>query len=129
MRGKHRPQQLPAVEHARYVKMRLLQTDPRFTDTSDTYTFAAVDDKTKQQLHWANTRSITYSNIAVAGEGEVEDNEALARICNKLHIPPHTGKNYVLCASAVTGNSDIVEWKRCRHFLTDSLDLCPHCGD
>ena len=68
-RGTHRSQLLPPMDHARYVKMRLLQVDPRFRDPGETYTFAAVDDKTKQQLHKSNTRSTTYSNIQDAGEG------------------------------------------------------------
>ena len=46
MKGSHGPQQLPAMNHARHVKMRLTQADPRFRDPSDTYTFAAVDEKT-----------------------------------------------------------------------------------
>ena len=44
MKGSHGPQQLPAMDHARYVKMRL--TPVRFRDPSETYTFAVVDDKT-----------------------------------------------------------------------------------
>ena len=47
MKGCHGPQQLPAMDHARYVKMRLTQADPRFREPSDTYTFAAVDEKAK----------------------------------------------------------------------------------
>ena len=47
MKGSYGPQQLPAMDHARYVKMRLTQVDPRFRDPSDTYTFAPVDEKTK----------------------------------------------------------------------------------
>lgn len=45
--GKKGPQQFPVMEHLRYAKMSLLQVDARFRDASDTYIFAAVDDKTK----------------------------------------------------------------------------------
>ena len=55
MRGNHGPQHLPAMVHARYVKLRLNQVDPRFRRPLGTYSFAAVDDKTKTQLHRANT--------------------------------------------------------------------------
>lgn len=68
LRGDFGEQQLPAMEHAAYIKMRMFQVDPRFRDPSDTYLFAAVDDKTKNALHAANTRSTTYSNIADAGK-------------------------------------------------------------
>ena len=55
MRENHGPQQLPAVDHARCVKLRLDQIDPRFRGPMETYSFAAVDDKTTTQLHRANT--------------------------------------------------------------------------
>ncbi|CAB1102612.1 unnamed protein product [Ectocarpus sp. CCAP 1310/34] len=140
MRGSHGPQELPAMDHARYVKMRLTQVDKRFRDPSDTYTFAAVDDKTKQQLHRANTRSTTYSNIADAGEGfmqrldeatraerEVEDNDAVARVCQKHDIPLHSGKDCAQCSSAARKSSGVQACQRCRHFLSDGLLQCPHC--
>lgn len=44
-KGLYGPHQLPAMDHARYVKMRLNQVDPRFRDPTVTYTFAAVDNK------------------------------------------------------------------------------------
>lgn len=50
MRGDFGEQQLPAMDHAAYIKMRIYQVDPRFRDPSDTYIFAAVDDKTKQDM-------------------------------------------------------------------------------
>lgn len=74
--------------------MRLAQVDPRIRAPSDTYTLAAVDNKTKQQRHQANTRTTTYSNLYDAGaafmqrldeakkaEREVENNAVGARVC------------------------------------------------
>ena len=100
MRGNHGPQQLPAMDHARYVKMRLNQVDPRFRRPSETYYFAAVDDKTKTQLHRANTRFTICSNVEDAregfmqrldedtrAEGNLENNAAVERICEQNDMP------------------------------------------
>lgn len=139
-RGTHGPQQLPAMDHARYIKMRLLQVDPRFRDPADTFTFAAVDDKTKQQLHRSNTRSTTYSNIEHAGEGfmqrldeatrverETEDKNAVARVCAQNDIPLHSDKNCPLCTPAATMSASSIACKRCRHLIADTFLECPHC--
>ena len=112
MKGSHGPQQLPAMDHAQYGKMRLTKVDPRLRDPSDTYTFAAVDDKTKQQLHRANTRTTTYNNLHDAGEAfmqrldeatraerEVENNAVVARVCQQIDIPMRS-------ASTIEGGGD-----------------------
>ena len=102
-RGLHGHNNLPAMDHAAYIKKRMLQVDPRFRNPSDTYLFAAVDDKTKQALHRANTRSTTYSNLDDAGERfmqrleedtraerDKENNDAVARVCTAKRIPLHS---------------------------------------
>ena len=139
MKGSHGPQQLPAMDYARYRKMRLTKVDPRFRHPSDTYTFAAVDDKTKQPLHLANTRTTTYSNLHDAGdafmqrldeatraEREVENNAVVARVCQQNDIPMHSGTRCAQCSSAATKSSGVVACKRCRHYLANGLLECPH---
>ena len=139
MKGSHRPQQLPAMDHARYVKMRLTQVDPRFRGPSNIYTFAAVDDKTKQKLHRANTRTTTYSSLYDAGEAfmqrldeatragrEVENNAVVARVCQQNDIPMNSGNQCARCSSAAPKSSGVVACKRCRHYLVDGLLECPH---
>ena len=121
MKGSHGPQQLPAMDHARYVKMWLTQVDPRFRDPSDTNTFAVVDDKTKKQLHRANNRTTTYSNLYNAGEAfmqrlgeatraerEVENNAVVARVCQQNDIPMHSGNHCAQCSSAAIKSSGVV---------------------
>lgn len=71
MRGKFGELELPAMEHAAYIKMRMFQVDTRFRDPSDTYIFAAVDDKTKQSLHAANTRSQQHRGCGRGAHAEV----------------------------------------------------------
>ena len=140
MKGSHGPQRLPAMDHARYVKMRLTQVDPRFRGPSDTCTFAADDDKTKQQLHRANTRTTTYSNLYDAGEAfmqrldeatraerEVENSAVVARVCQQNDISMHSGNDCARCSCATTKSSGVVACKRCRPYLAYGLLECPHC--
>lgn len=140
MRGDHGPQQLRAMDHARYVKMRLHQVDPRFRRPSDTYSFAAVDDKTKTLLHRANTRSTTYSNIDDAHEGfmqrldeatmaerDLENKAAVERICEENDMPVHSGPRCKQCSHAATKTSGVLPCKRCRHYVDEDDTVCPHC--
>lgn len=135
-RGVHGEFQYPAMDHAAYVKIRMLQVDPRFRNPAETYLFAAVDDKTKQSLHRANTRSTTYSNLEDAGEGfmqrldedtraerDAENNDAVTRVCKAKGIPLHSGKHCPMCASVAGG----ICCMRCKHFLDKDLAVCPHC--
>ena len=140
MRGNHGPQPLPAMDHARYVKMRLNQVDPRFRRPSDTYSSVAVDDKTKAQLHRANTRSTTYSNVEDAREGfmqrldqdtraerDLENNAAVERICEQNDMPMHSGPRFKLCGPTAAETSGVVPCRRCRHVVHEDDPLCPYC--
>lgn len=139
MRGTFGEQQLPAMEHAAYIKMRMFHVDPRFRDPSDTYLFAAVDDKTKQSLHVANTRSTTYSNIADAGEVPMqkldentraerkqENDAAVERVCRANDIDVHSGADCRHCDGAGSRPGNL-PCKRCRHFYATGMSRCPHC--
>lgn len=138
MRGDFGDYQLPAMEHAVYIKMRMHQVDPRFRDLSDTYIFAAVD-KTKQSLHVANTRSTTYSNIADAGEvpmqrldeatkaeRQQENDAAVERVCRAHDIEVHSGAGCPVCRGT-RSVANGVPCKRCRHFHAKGMPRCPHC--
>lgn len=139
-RGLHGERQLPAMDHTRYIKMRLHQVDPRFRDPSETYTFAAVDDKIKQQLHRSNTRSTTYTNVADAGEGfmqrldestkrerNAENRDALERVCRDIGIPSHSGDDCAQCRRTTTSAGGRIACKRCGHLVATGTTSCPHC--
>ena len=139
LRGDHGEQQLPAMEHAAYVKIRMFQVDPRFRDPSDTYLFAAVDDKIKHTLHAANTRSTTYSNIADAGEVPMqkldedtraeraaEYDAAVRQVCDLNGIILHSGTDCAVCNGAVSSSNGI-PCARCRHIYAKGMPRCPLC--
>ena len=106
-----------------------------------TYTFAAVDGKTKQNLYAANTRSTTYSNVSDAGEvpmqklhgdtrveRQAKADAAVERVCRDNDIDLHSGGDSSVCRGAASPK-DGIPCKRCRHLYTKGLLRCPHCHD